>query len=333
MKTINSTQSGMHLAGGRRVAMIAVCAAIVSLGATVEAALNTSDVDIINLYLFNEQTSGQLANNPNPNQFLDTAPTGTAQNHDNFDDNPSDGPAYATGSLFDISGTPVGTGTGLIFTRSDNDRTRFEGWMSTSQGNYVNGGSFTVMIRLYATELTDDIDYNLLGRSSHFLKLQGVSGGGTSRIDVGLRDGGVGGNSLEDFWTHNSFGGSGDTIFLNTNTWYNLFLIYNANTSLTIALDDGTTFKQATSTTVPTGFDSLVEGFSDAAFHWHVGSLNTTPGSEFDGRIESIAIWDRALPLAYADGIGFATVPEPSAALLIGTSALLMLRRKPNRNS
>src|SRR5687768_17081585 len=72
---------------GRENMRLELLTGVVGMGliaSTSFAALDPSDPSIINLYRFNEATSGDLVNSPFPNQFLDTAPTGTPQNHDDL---------------------------------------------------------------------------------------------------------------------------------------------------------------------------------------------------------------------------------------------------------
>ena len=278
------------------------------------------DPGIISLYKLDEATSGQL-NNSVDQSFADTAPTGTPQPHDDLDDGTSDGPAWGGGSAFEVGGVDVGTGGGLIFTRSDSDNTRIEGWMSVSQGNYDNGDSFTIMIRLHPTETTDNTDYYVFANgSSEYIRYQGGSGDQQARVDVRLRDGGgAGGETYWDFTTHGD-GEAGSPFYMANALWQNLFLIYDADTSLTIAVDDGTSFLYLTDTTVPADFSTLSDGFSDAGRHWAIGApfYGAAPiANTFDGRIESIVIWDKALTTAEADAIDVVNAPLPGSLLLI----------------
>ena len=132
------------------------------------AELNTADPSIINLYLLNEQTSGPLTNFVV--SFYDTAPTGTAQNHDTFS---GSGPYWGTGADFEAGGVAVGTGTGLTFDRSNGEHTRHAAWLTTSQGNYNNGDSYTAMTRVFATEAIDNTFYHTLGSYAHYIQFQG----------------------------------------------------------------------------------------------------------------------------------------------------------------
>jgi len=281
----------------------------VSPAGTAMGALNIADSDIINLYLFNEQTSGQLDNNPIPFEpaFYDTAPTGTAQDHDQFNDFPSDGPTWATGTDFEVDGVAVGTGTGLVFDASDLDRTRALGWMNVSQGDYADGNDFTIMVRAYLTEALDGTFYGLYcNGGTEQLKLQGSSSGVKANVIGKVRDG----VPDEYFWEVNS---DLDTGFgIDKDKWYNIFLIYVANTSLTVAADDGESFLFRTSTDVPAGFDSSRDGFSDSDRHWSIGTDWLTGPGWFDGRIESVVVWDRALTEAEADAIDFRNVEIPT---------------------
>ena len=256
------------------------------------AALDMNDPSIISLYRLDEATSGNL-NNSVDQSFADTAPTGTAQPHDDFDDGASDGPAWGGGANF--AGTD--TGAGLIFSKADNDRTRAEGWMHLSQGNYTQGKSFSIMARIYATEAVDNSVYPVFvnGYTSG-LRLKGTSLG-TLTVDLSLRDGGGNG---ETYWNITSGAAQPSVWWLDKDKWYNIFMIYEANTSLTVAADDGENYMSFTSTDVPADFDSLTYGFSDPSRHWFFGS-NTTASGAYDGRMESVVIWDKALTEAEAD--------------------------------
>ncbi len=309
---------------------IAGLAAIVPSGAS--ASLSPTDPSIINLYRLDEHSSGQLDNSV-LGSFVDTAPTGTAQNHDDFYDGASDGPAWTSGAAYNTGSGTVGDGIGLSFTRSDSDRTRFSPWMNTTQGNYSNGKSFSLMLRVNAGELLDNTDYNLIGIGSHGITLNGVSGGGQAAVSIRLRDGGGAGG--ETYWTFNSFGSgdpntTGASFKLTSGTWANIFLIYDANARLTVAMDDGSGFYAQTSTVPPAGFDTLGSGFSDSGFHWFLGSNTSAEGGGYDGLIESVVFWDRPLSNTEAAGIGFTNeVPEPtSVALVIGLAGLLARRRR-----
>ena len=81
-----------------------------------------------------------------------------------------------------------------------------------------------------------------------------------------------GGTPDETHWnlTSQASGGgiTGSTFFMETGKWYNAFLIYEQNTALTLAIDDGTTFDYLRSTDVPGGFDTITNGFGDALNSW-----------------------------------------------------------------
>jgi hypothetical protein len=287
------------------------------LGVLSQAALVVNDASIISLYKLDEAISGQLENRPVPNvpAFYDTAPTGTAQNHDDFDDGTSNGPVWST--------MPVGTGSGLVFDRNGNDRTRAAGWMNVSQGNYTEGDSFTIMARVYATHVVENYVYPVFvnGYTSG-LRLQGTSVG-TLNVQATLRDG----TPTETYWQANSDAPSPSDWSISKDKWYNIFMIYQANTGLTVAADDGTIFKSFTNTTVPVGFDSLAKGFSDSSRHWFMGS-NTTATGAYDGSIESIVLWDKALSLSEADTINLTNIPEPATICLLSLGSFLLRKRR-----
>jgi hypothetical protein len=297
--------------------LVATSAAVVPV--TASAALDTTDPSIISLYRLDEHTSGHIDNLVG-NSFLDTASSGTPQNNDTFNDDPSSGPTWTSGAAFTSGATVVGDGIGLDFSLADNDRTRFGHWLDTTQRNYSNGKSFTIMLRIKPGTLLDNTFYGLLGVGSEGITLEGVSGGGKARMDVEVRDGGVGGDSTQTYWTLNSYAGTGTgtEFLLYPDKWANVFLIYDADNTLTIAMDDGTTFASMSSTTVPTGFSSLAEGFADADYDWVLGSRTTDEGGSYDGLIESAVIWDRALTNTEAMAIGLTNVPEPGGAAVVG---------------
>jgi hypothetical protein len=288
----------------RKMALLFGATALITLPAFGD--LNLSDPSIINLYRFNEQSSGQLDNSV-LGSFVDTAPTGSAQNHDDFADGASDGPAWTTGAAYNSPSGVVGDGVGLAFTRADSDRTRYSPWMNQTQGNYSNGKSFSLMMRIKPGELLDNTAYNLTGIGSHGITLNGVSGGGQGAVSVRLRDDTSG--TSETYWSFDSLGtgdpnSTGAAFKVYTDTWANIFVIYDANARLTIALDDGTNFYTQTSTVPPAGFDTLNTGYSDFDRHWWVGSNTSAEGGGYDGLIESIVFWDKALSNAEADAIG-----------------------------
>ena len=203
---------------GRLCAWLVLSVGICHLSAApARAELDTSDPSVINLYLLNEQSSGVLDNSFV--SFFDTAPTGIPQNHDTFE---CCDPTWGSGALFESGGQPVGTGTGLIFIRDQIEHTRHAVWMNVPQGNYSDGGDFSVMTRIYATEAVDDRVYHVLGRAAHYIALTGTSFGGLAV--TGQVRGGV---PNETFWTERSAvgGTSGTTFFMDTNKWYNVFMI------------------------------------------------------------------------------------------------------------
>lgn len=304
----------------------AMLLAVGMLPAVSSAALDVTDPSIISLYLLNDQVGSNPFNNAVKPQFYDTAPTGTAQNHDDLQSIAS--PTW-------VSTPGIGTGTGLDFERDNLQATRFEGWMSTSQGNYAPGGSFSLMVRLKAESLQDNTFYNVLGTGAHGITLQGSSAPNTGNASFKMRD-------SSEYWNidtsgnTNSPNSSGSSVVITTGEWINLFVMYEANANpansvLTIAVDNGTLFgAQKTVGGAPAGFDSIAEGFDNGNYAWYVGD-NSTGTSTFDGMIESIVIWDRALTPTEAASIGFTNVPEPAGLSLVGIGAAALLRRRrPN---
>jgi hypothetical protein len=294
------------------------CLAAVSFGD-----LNINDSSIINLYQLNEQTSGALTNSI-PGSFVDSAVTGTPQNHDD-----AAWPAPVWGSGSDFAG--IGDGIGLTFSRSNGQLTRAKSWMNVNQGNYSNGKSFTIMTRLYASSLVDGASYGLLGSTSNYINIDGISGN-RGKFVTRIREGAGGG---ETSWYFDSFSGTGGGVSgnswlsINQGTWYNVFLIYDADAGVTIATDDGTTFNWIKTANVPADFSTLANGFSDPDRHTIIGNnVGAVTYTGFDGRMESIAMWDKALTNTEADAIGFVTVPEPITMVLLGAGFLAMIRRK-----
>lgn len=263
------------------------------------------DTHIINLYLFNEgNAESWRLNNDVANSFIDSAPTGTAQNHQE-----ASWPAPRWGSGADFAG--IGTGTGLIFSRIKGEITRAAPWMNVDQGDFVNGLSYTVMLRIYATTLANGVSYGLFGTTSNYIKIDGVSGN-KGKINVRIREGADGG---ETSWYFDSNVGLGSgvtgtaNLTINQGTWYNLFMIYAADNSITIAIDNGTTFSWIKTTNVPADFSTMANGFSDPDRHSIIGSyVGASDFTGFDGRIESIAIWDKALTTTEADDVNLGNV-------------------------
>jgi len=295
------------------------------------ASLDLGDTSIIVLHQLNEQTSGQL-NNAVDQSFLDTAVTGVAQNHEDFSDGASDGPAWSSGALFESGGNAVGTGTGLSLTKSDNDHSRFEPWQNQSEGFYTEGGSFTLMMRINAHGVADNTSQSLTGTTSNFLSLSGRSTGTDATVGVRLREGAGGG---ETAFLYDSLGAGGATtaagsfFTLNFNTWYNVFLIYDANASVTVAIDDGSTFSFIRTTDIAgISFDSLTHGFSDSNRSAGLGTLAPGTGLDtFDGEIESLVVFDRVLTDLEADAIDLdnLVVPEPATLIMVGVGLLMVL--------
>ena len=291
-------------------------AAIATIPMVASAALNINDPSIINLYHFNDQVGANPFNNGVPGQFVDTAITGTPQNHDDL--------SAASPTWVNTPG--IGDGKGIDLDRASTQYTRFSPWMNTSQGSYSNGKSFSVMVRLNAGALVDNAVYDVIGIGSHKISLQGNSTPNTAGVNIQVRD-------QNTFWTLNNSGttngsgSSGASFVLNGGEWINLFMIYNANTSLTLAYDNGTTFAAQTATGAPAGFDTLGELFDNAGVHWFVGSTGAGVNT-FDGQIETIAIWDKALTTAEADAIGLTNVPEPAGVGVLGLAALAATRRR-----
>lgn len=259
--------------------------------------VNLNDPDIINLYVFDEQSSGQLENTPDP-VFFDTAITGTAQDHSIFNDFPSDGPAWT-------SGLPVGNGNGLTFDKADNDRTRVEGWLHLTQGDYSEGQSFTIMARVKPTEAVDGSQYIIYGLNGYeTLYMEGTSTG-KLQLKALLRDGAANGGSETRWWVSSD-------IFLDPNKWYNIFLVYNANTSVVLAADDQSSFLSYNDTAVPAGFDSLTHKFADSTRTWVIGSRSeSTPSGVFAGVMDMIAVWDRALSPQEAEALNLQNTELP----------------------
>ncbi|MHB9071210.1 MAG: hypothetical protein ACYC54_12690 [Sedimentisphaerales bacterium] len=287
---------------------------IIGMWSQAGAALNTTNSHIINLYLLNEGVSGEPLNNLAPNSFFDSAITGTPQNHDDA----SSWPAPVWGSGSDFAG--IGDSNGLTFSRDEGQLTRFRPWMNVNQGDYVNGQSFTIMVRMYASSLIDGNFYGLIGSSSNNIDIQGISGN-RGAIWTRVREG-VGGG--ETSWYFDSYTGTGGGVtgngwlYINPSTWYNLFFIYEADAAVTIAIDDGTTFGWIKTTEVPADFSTVTNGYSDADRHFELG--NNGAGVDLqglDGRIESVVIWDKALTITEAGEIGLtnetAFIPEDCA--------------------
>jgi hypothetical protein len=323
--------------------------AIAGMATVANASLNTKDPHIISLYLFDEQTSGHIINDVNvndaniPRAFYDKAVTGTTQNWDPFKEDdvnyPSEGPTWGTGADFQNQGINIGTGTGLIFHNAQHDRTRVQHWLDVSQGAYANGGSFTIMVRAYPTAAVDGNNYPLFSSRTHHLLFQGTSRGvlniwGMLRCGSGTRP----------VWYFSS--DAANYFGVLPNKWSNIFLIYSFNSSLTLAADDGREFLHLTSTPLdanlplsyqkPAGWDSTFNpadpntGFADSSGPWEIGYSpqyevppDITNPDFFDGRIECIAVWDKALTLAEADAINLDNVsvpvsPECQAAIASG---------------
>lgn len=260
----------------------------------------------INYFEFNEGVIGTNLDNTDATHTLitDTAPLGSPQFHDNFDDGDSNGPGW-------VSTGAIGDGVGLEFSRADGagDRTRISQWLNLSQGDYIEGGSFTIMARVKASEAVDGRKYTIFGLEGYeTLTLEGTSTG--QLLVKGLVRDGTANAGSEIRWNASSGDNSNNELFfIDTDTWYNVFLIYNANTSLTVAADDGVNFVSNTNSTVPAGFDSLTHLFADSARHWIIGSSVTTSG-EFEGIIELIRVYDEAISLAKADAVGTEAVMD-----------------------
>jgi hypothetical protein len=153
-------------------------------------------------------------------------------------------------------------------------------------------------------------------------------------VDVRLR--GLANGETE--WLFDSFGSTGaittgGNFSLQPNTWYNVFMIYEANTAITLAADDGTSLSWLRTEDKPAMFDSVSSGWSDASRARTIAALSpsTAPADPFDGRLESIVTWDRALTLGEADAIGFANIPEPATGLLALLGGLGLLLRRIRR--
>lgn len=320
--------------------------ALVALASTAVADLDINDSSIILLHQFNEQTSGNIDNlQVSPDPFVDTAVTGTAQNHEDFGDGDSDGPAWGGGAAFTSGASAVGTGTGLIFDAGDNDHTRYSNWLATSQGNYSNGQSFTLMMRIN-TDLPDNTTrgLNAFGSTSNYLELQG--GGSGVILRTRLREG-VGGGETSFYYSsvgtggidNGSFVGGPDTaagggFVLDRDEWNNVFLIYEADTSITLAIDDGTTFSYITTNAInDPGFDTTTNGFADAGINGVLASLFVSADnpSTLGTLIESQVVWDRALSISEADAIGLSNVPEPATFGLLAVGSLCLIRRRAAR--
>lgn len=292
--------------------------AAVMLIAVISSAASAS---VITLYELDKGTVGTNLNNSDTTKslVLDTAPLGTAEFHDEFNDGTSSGPAW-------VSTGTVGNGVGMEFSRTDGDgdRTRVTGWLHTSQGSYSEGKSFTVMARVKAAEAVDGRVYNIFGLLGYdSLALEGTSTGQLT-IKTVVRDGTANGGSEVRWYATSGDNSNNELFFIDTDKWYNVFLIYNANSSIILAADDGTTFVSNTNTSVPAGFDSLSHLFSDSSRHWVIGGNSTTAGT-FEGTIEAISVYDGALSLSEADAM---TIPEPATAAFLGLGLISLLKRR-----
>ena len=212
---------------------------------------------------------------------------------------------------------------------------------ATTEPGYSNGGSFTMMVRVNAST-PDNAVQGLSGTSSNYLQFSG--GGSGISIQSRLREGAGGG---ETSFYYNSTGNGGiDTpggdpataggggFLINRNTWYNVFLIYDANNSVTIAADDGTTFQYITTLAISDPlFDTLTNGYSDAERPPGLGVLSYGPDAPntLDGSIESLVVFNRALSIAEADAINLSNVPEPATVGLLTAGVLCTLGRRRRR--
>jgi hypothetical protein len=112
------------------------------------------------------------------------------------------------------------------------------------------------------------------------------------------------------------------------NTWHNIVLTFSPSTASAtgtlIGYLDGTA---SHSITIPIGT------VLTASNGFHVGTYRSADGRWFDGSIDEVAIWDRALDGNEAAGVFNAgdnglAVPEPSVAMLGGLGVLLLFRRR-----
>jgi hypothetical protein len=309
---INFLEKGARFMLKKMFCLLAVvCATSMSFGA-----LNVNDPGLIVLYQFNEGTPGNTFTNGVFGSFVDTAVTGTPQNHDDASSFPS--PMWGGGA--DYAG--IGDGVGLTFDRAAGTVVRALPWQSISQGNYNPGGSYTEFFRVYSNNFAATNTYRLYGTSSNRIQLVSPEDH-QAVIDLQIREGAGGSETKWNYATD-------DVLTMNDGKWYNLFVMYNANTSITVALDDGTTFQSVTTLDVPSSFDTLSFGMSDGSQDPKIGSWYNAadPGNAWGGRIESCAVWDRALTLSEAQAIGFTNVPEPVSMLLFGVGAVLMSRKR-----
>lgn len=227
----------------------------------------------------------------------------------------SDFTADAGGTAFDLTATNGASagdaggkfGNAATFERANSEYAVTTGNVLTANSDF----SYSAWYNISVADITGSNRYFVLETSA----ANGISNASAWTASIGLRESG---GDVVQIYTHPSVavGDTGSTA----SAWNNIVVTYDSGATTMTAYLNGTQFGQNTGIASTTAVEGLVIG----------GHRNGT-GRNFDGQIDDVAFFDTVLTpneISFLQNNPAASIPEPSAALLVGLAGLAMVLRR-----